>query len=766
MGALIFNSITLIWDVSFMWIRSVKTTKTPRRKEMQKNSKTKRFVRFFFIKVATAALVILSAFSKAGAEPIAKPAKVAELARQVEIRRTAYGVPHIKGETEAAAAFGFGYCQAEDHVLSIMRLILRARGELAKNFGGRENLESDFWNRQFRVHARAEETYDKLDPNFREVIEGFAVGFDYYIQLHRDKLPAWVQPVTPHDVAAHGLAGVMRFAFDRGGIIGSFLRKQGKKTAWEMDQSDGQQEMIGSNMWGFAPSRTASGKTILMGNPHQPWAEVSTYYEAHITVPGKLNFYGSTYVGRPILTTGFNDNLGWSHTVNYADLEEIYEFDLDPAHPDHYLFDGGSVPIKRDDVTVEIKDGDKSKSEARTFWHTPLGPVILRTDDKIYVFRSACYDQFRSYEQWYRMSKCKNFADFREALDMLEIPMFNLCYADVEGNIYYLWNGTVPVLPHEAHTDTAVHASRSPEIWTRFHPVAELPQLFNPKGGYVQNCNDPPYLTNLQAPLDPAKYPAYFGVNKLGLRTQHSLTLLDNDKKFSLEDVSDMKFSPRMLLAERMKKDLIEAVNASQPNDETRQALAMLEKWDNTVRAESRGSVLFADWWLRYSELRGTAIRPDSYAIPWSADQPISTPRGLGDKKRAVETFLRAMEETKKEFGGWDVSWGDVHRVRKGNVDVPVSGGSGFMGCFRVLEFGKEPDGKLKVTGGDGWIFTAEFTQPPRAYSVLGYSESEDEKSPYYNDQCALYADNKMKKVAFTESEIKEQLLRSYHPGE
>ncbi len=315
-----------------------------------------------------------------------------ELAEKVSIRRTAYGVPHIKGETLKAVAFGFGYCQAEDHLLNVMRSILRARGELAKYFGGDQNMESDFWNRQFQVRARAIATYPKLDPDFRSMLEGFAAGLNYYVRLHRDDVPAWVPTVNGHDIAAHGLTGVMRFAFNRGGIIRSFQRRQRVPAASAHDSGSG---VIGSNMWALAPHRTTSGHAILMGNPHQPWSEVATYYEAHLTVPGQLNFYGSTFVGRPVLTTGWNENLGWSHTVNYPDLEEIYEFDVDPKRPEHYLFDGASIPLTNEEAAVEVKTDQGMTRRTRKFLYSPLGPVIHNTSDKVYVLKSAVYDEFR-----------------------------------------------------------------------------------------------------------------------------------------------------------------------------------------------------------------------------------------------------------------------------------------------------------------------------------------------------------------------------------
>ncbi len=690
----------------------------------------------------------------------------ADLAAQVEIRRTAYGVPHIKAENERALGFGFGYCQAEDHLLSIQRLVLTARGELARTFGRAADVESDFYVRQFRVRERAVATYHKLDPDFRDLIEGFAEGMNAYIHAHREGLPAWVRPVTAHDVAAHGMTGVMRFAFNRNRIIERFLRAQrGEAESEETAALQAEEAVVGSNLWAFGPSRTRSRKAILMGNPHQPWSEVATYYEAHLTVPGVIDFYGSTFVGRPVLTTGFNAHLGWTHTVNYPDLEEIYELKLDPTRPEHFLFDGDALPIQRDDVTIEVKTDKGLAPQTRAFFHTALGPVIHRTDDRIYVLRSASYEEFRFYQQWFRMSQARNFAEFQAALALGAVPMFNTGYADREGNIYYLWNGTVPVIPHENQDARAVPAARSADIWTHFLPLKELPQLLNPKGGYVQNSNDPPYFTNLNEPLDIRSFPPYFPPHRLSLRTQHSLELIHNRKRFSLEDVVDLKFSPRMLLADRVKDDLIAALKLKAAEAETLRAREMLERWNNTTEMDSRGSVLFEIWWTRYqTECRRAGIEP--YAVPWSPEAPITTPRGLADAERAAQAFAWALGETSRLYGAWDATWGEVHRLRKGKVEAPVSGGGGAIGSFRVLDFRRdETDGKLVVRGGDSWIFAVEFGDTPRAYTVVGYSESEVPDSPHYDDQGELFAANKMKRAAFTEAEIEAQLLRRYRPS-
>jgi acyl-homoserine-lactone acylase len=98
-------------------------------------------------------------------------------------------------------------------------------------------------------------------------------------------------------------------------------------------------------------------------------------------------------------------------------------------------------------------------------------------------------------------------------------------------------------------------------------------------------------------------------------------------------------------------------------------------------------------------------------------------------------------------------------------VDVPVGGGSGGLGCFRVLSFRRAEDGKLVVSGGDGWVLAVEFGDQPRAYSVLGYGQSIREESPYFSDQAEMFARNEMKRVALTEEEIRAQAIRRYRPG-
>jgi acyl-homoserine-lactone acylase len=241
-----------------------------------------------------------------------------------------------------------------------------------------------------------------------------------------------------------------------------------------------------------------------------------------------------------------------------------------------------------------------------------------------------------------------------------------------------------------------------------------------------------------------------------------SLELIDTNQKLSLEDVIALKHSYHMLLPDRVKNDLITAVRASNPAPNVAQAVDVLTKWDNTVAPASKGALLFEVWWRRY--IQGSTA-DSMFAEQWSPKAPASTPRGLRDPARAVSAFICAVDETAKRYGAIDVAWGDVHRVRVGSVDVPVGGCNGDLGCFRVIWFRNEPDGKRAAAGGDGWILAVEFTDIPRAYSVLAYGESDRADSPFHDDQAAMFARGELKKVAFTPKDVDAQTIRRYRPG-
>ncbi|MFO7586466.1 MAG: penicillin acylase family protein [Gemmatimonadota bacterium] len=758
---------------------------------------------------ALAALAALAGASLAGAQAAREP-DGRPLPDRVEIRRTSFGVPHILAEDLDAAFYGLAWAQLEDHGARVVMGLVRARGDLARHFG-RDSIDSDFaWRRTWN-HAAA--TYGRLEPDTRAMFEGYAAGVNRYVELHPEEFPEWVEPAfTGIDVAARWAEEeiepkVRRFlrslaeresgagAGSRGAsavdAVPSGPRRGAADRAEGPDpEADGGAE-DGSNAWALAPSRTASGHAILLRNPHLNWR--AGYYEAHLRVPGVIDFYGDFRVGYPLyFNGGFNADLGWATTNNAPDIEEIYALAVDPERPDHVLFGGASVPLKSESLTVEFLAEGALASETRRFLLSPVGPVIHRTDSLVHAVKSAEQGQFRYAEQFLKMMRARNLEEWKEAMRIRAQVVSNFTYADREGNVYYVWNATIPRYPRPTGGDTLAVPAHGPEdVWSELFPWDSLPQLRNPEGGYLHNENDPFHFTNLNEPFDPADWPPYFPDQRLRLRSQHGLSLVSGGETLSLEDVVARKHSLRMPMAERTKSDLVAAVRAAAPAAleaaaaeaaggitgrgvaEILAAADLLAAWDATVAAGSRGAVLFKAWYYRYFDLviGEEDARPfderfnDLFAEPWDASRPTETPRGLSDPDAAARAFAAAVVETEAEFGAWDVAWGDAHRFRLGELDLPANGCSGTFGCFRVVYWDVAEDGRQVAQSGDAWVLAVEFGETPRAYSVLAYGQSSRVDSPHLTDQLEMFARGELKRVAFTEEEIARDLARSYPPG-
>jgi acyl-homoserine-lactone acylase len=683
-----------------------------------------------------------------------------DLSSRVEIIRTAYGVPHIRADDLRGFGYGLAWVQLEDYGPMVGLGLLRSRGDMARVFG-RDSIESDFLARPLR--ARAVASYHLLEQATRDVYEGFAAGVNRYVKLHPGEFPENFPAdfsgydVATRDVEPPSLAVARRFVARLAGGTGRGPATDPGEDSALPDPN------VGSNAWALAPSRTRSRHAILLRNPHLQWD--AGYYEAHATVPGVLDFYGDFRIGGPFTVIGgFNRDLGWATTNNAAPGEAIYALDVVPGAVDQVLLDGTAIRLIRETATVEYRNGPGFSSETREGWQTPIGSVIARTGGKVYVLRSAGEGEFRGGEQFLRMMRAGSLAQWKAAMRVNARTTSNFTYADRAGNIFYVWNAALPEFPHALVSDSvAIPVSATGQVWTRYVPWDSLPQLLNPKGGYVQNENDPPHFTNLLEPMDPARLPPTVPPPALSLRSQLALTLLTGaKKKLTLEDVVRLKHSYRMLLADRVKPDLLAAVRTSGDTALT-EAAGVLEQWDNTAGPDSRGGLLFEAWWRRYAS--GGRDTP-RYAVPWSKDDPMGTPHGLADPARAVSALRAAIPDLRRHSQRLNAAWGEVHRVRLGGKDLPVGGCGGELGCFRVLQFRQEPDGKLAARGGDGWILAVEFGDVPRALSVLAYGESPRPGSPYDGDQAELFARGDLKPVAFLAKDVDAGAVRRYRPGQ
>lgn len=722
-----------------------------------------------WLALAAAVLPASSQLTPATLIPVDSSAEAAVAAR-VEIIRTEYGVPHIYAQDLQSAAFALAWAQMEDWGGVTAFNLVRARGEWGRHHG-HEEMGGDFTAKE--TYARAVETWPLLMLETRAWYEGFAAGVRHFVRLHPGDFPEWMRPdFTGLDAHAREVQGWSRgdaAGFVRGLASATGARPPAPQTPWDEGEPaygpafEVNPLLDGSNAWTFNGTRTRSGKAILLRNPHLSWT--AGYYEGHVVVPGVLDFYGDFRIGGAFgIIGGFNKHLGWATTNNAPQISQVYALEADPSHENHYLLDGRSHALQERKTTVEYRAPDGGVgTETRSAWWTTYGPVIHQADGRIYVLKDPRAGEWRSGEQFLRMMTSSSLEEWLDAMRMRAYAQSNFSYADAAGNNVHLYNAKTPLLPHPITGDTAALARTSADIWQELVDFDDLPLYINPPGGYTTQTNDSPDFSNLNVPMDRDTVPPTVEAVRLRPRSQVSLDLIHGDLKVSLEDVVAMKHSPRMLMAERVMDELLEAIRGSgtASSGKLAQALAVLETWDRTAAAGSRGGVLFANWVSQYNQVIDTAR---FYREPWTPERPMETPRGIGSPKEAADAFASAVEWMDERGWAYDVPWGDVYRVVRGSVDEPVTGCLGTLGCFRTLAFTRDDKGRFVVNSGDGWVSAVEFTDVPRAYTVLAYGQSNQEGHPHFDDQAAIFARNQMKTVAFTREDVEKGAVRRYRP--
>jgi acyl-homoserine-lactone acylase len=717
------------------------------------------------LKFRAVALMCAAAAACALPSPQLSPAG---LARDVVIRRDRFGVPHITARTHEAAAFAFGYAQAEDHAPQIVRRLLAGRGEEAKYFGA-EGIENDFAMARLGSLAESRGGLDRVGQTFRRMLGAYAAGVNEYVRARRSLFPEGIPDFDAADV----MAGLRATAVESvgGPVVVRQLREkyEGQSPAEPRAVLD---EAAGSNALALAGSRTTTGKPILLGNPHLNWS--SLYWEAQVTVPAQMNFYGSTLVGMPVLRAGFNERLAFVQTNNAPDLDDIYRLPLDSRAPDHYLFDGKRYPLERRDVSIEVRNpaGERVRT-TRTYWFSHLGPIVHRSATDAFALRSVRLEAWQYFEGFFQAAQATSLDGFLRVMRRRYVPTSNFTYADANGNILYLWNARLPRRAEDGSSyELDVPASRK-YLWRGLHELDDLPRLLNPRGGYVQNANNPPQFACLADPLDMRRYPSYVERGELGLRPQLAITMLEERPRFSIEDVIRLKFDTRVLLAERIKPALLDALRrATALSADARAGMAALEEWDNRASAESRGAALFFRFWDTY--IRDVK---EPFATRWDGAQPVATPSGLSDIAAAIRHLEGAVRWMRDTYGDERAAWGDINRYRVGALDLPAEGCTGTYGCFRVQRFVNVEGRRRNVAGnladrgpvgfGDAWVLVVDFSTPtPTAWSVLAYGQTTDLASPHSRDQIQLLAGRRLRRAWFRPDEIRANLEREYRPIE
>ncbi len=568
---------------------------------------------------------------------------------------------------------------------------------------------------------------------------------------------------------------------------------------------DDVRERIGSNAVALGAEATDSGNGMLLGNPHFPWFGILRFYQMHLTIPGRMNVMGAALNGFPGINIGFNENFAWSHTVNTSVHYTLYVLTLDPADPTRYIYDGQSVPMTRKTLTVDVKQADGSIApQTRTYYSSSHGPVVVIpgqltwTSANAFALRDANLENWRLSEQWYRMNRAATFDEFKAAIkSVLGIPWVNTVAVDRQGNGYYASITATPNVstakqaacvppPFQPLTATGTFVlagSTAACEWTidastpqpGIFPASSLPELS--RRDFLANSNDSAWLINPAAPLtgfpDIASRDSYpqNGRTRIGiLQIQQRLAGADGrpGNRFTLPQLQETVLSNRMYFAEIMLPDALAAMcsgNLSHTVDgqtvDLTKACGVLAQWDRKAELTSVGVPLFEAWWNQVGKAASGV-----YTVPFSAGDPVNTPRGIAQGNAAVTTALRdALARSVLQLAAagipFDKPWGSVQFASK-NIPIPIHGGShragdwgtGIYNAIISAPVAQLPGARI-VNYGSSYIQTVTWDDNgPVVDAFLTYSDASNAGSSNYADQTLRFSNKQWIRQVFSETAI------------
>ncbi|MEQ3640255.1 MAG: penicillin acylase family protein, partial [Alteromonas sp.] len=396
-----------------------------------------------------------------------------ETAKNVTITRDNWGVPHIKGKTDADAVFGMLYAQAEDDFNRIERNYINAMGRLAEDLG-EDEIYRDLRMKLFIQPEQIKKQYEASPQWLKELMVAFADGLNYYLYIHPEVKPKVITRFEPW----------MALTFSEGSIGGDIERGVNMarladfygndmanvpyptKSTHSPDQLTS--EPGGSNGFAIAPSRTKNGNALLLVNPH-----TSFYFrhEAHVQSEEGLNAYGASTWGQFFIYQGFNERLGWMHTSTYVDvIDEYAETVIEKEDGLYYLY--GDEHRKLETRLIELpykgKDGTIQQKQV-TAYFTHRGPIVRSHNNK-WVSVRLMEEPIKALIQSYTRTKAQNYDEFYTAMKGLTNSSNNTVYADADGTIAYFHGNFVPRRDTAFDFTQPVDGSNPATDWQGIHP--------------------------------------------------------------------------------------------------------------------------------------------------------------------------------------------------------------------------------------------------------------------------------------------------------
>lgn len=657
------------------------------------------------------------------------------------IYRDKWGVPHIHGKTDRDVAYGLAWAGCEDDFKTLQEQMLAINGRYGE-VRGMDGVIADFAIHFMGIRDYARRHIDELDEATLQIVRGYVQGVNAYAALHPEELllPD-LFPTTDVDLVAGYMLGLVEIS----GAAQDLAKLADGSIVKELAD-----EERGSNAIAISAKKTEEGQTFLAINSHQPMEGWYSWYEAHLISDEGMNILGGTFPGAATIFHGTNEHLGWAHTVNHADFSDVYQLTMHPDKPYYYKMDDQWLPLEKKVIKAWVKLAGPIKIPiTRDIYKSEFG-ITFKVGDQFFAWRYQAGESVKAIEQWYKMNKASSWEEWKAALEIKGIPCTNIVYADKEDNIYFVSNARQPIRSNSINWKEIIDGQSSSSIWPdRYYPIDSLPYVLNPLSGFVFNTNNTPYSSSgdddnpdYKKVQETMSFQTPKEENNRSLRFQE---LMDTVTMLSYDEFLEVKYDrtyPRPLRALPYNEEKLLTQDPNQ-NKELEPAIKLLNNWNRSTRKDNEVAALF---------LLAKDALYQHYRKNGSVDD---------------EDFINAIDSASsllmKSYGKLEVPLGDFQRHRRGDVDIPIGGGSDVIAAMYSRP---DEDGKFKAFTGETYIQMVRFDSEkgPIIESVNAYGSSAEEDSEHFTDQMQLFADQNLKPMTLDLGQVKKEAVDSYHP--
>ena len=745
--------------------------------------------------------------------------KLKNIQKQTTVYFDDFGVPHIYAYSQKDAMTTLGYVHAQDRLWQMELLRRIAPGRLSEMFGSKL-VKTDKFFVGFGINENSEKAVAQLNKNTPEykLAMAYLDGVNQYLEEGKTPIEFQIlglkkEQFTLKDV--YNIFGYMAFSFAMAqktdplmtdirdklgseylkdfGLDGSLGKTQiknfygktidyseiSKSVASLLDNSP-VPAFIGSNSWVIAPQKTKKGKVILANDPHIPFSQPCTWYEAHIVTPDFEN-YGYYMAGMPFPPMAHNREYAYGVTMFENDDVDMFQEEVNPNNKSQYKIASGFQDFKIRKKTIKVKDSLDVVLEVK---ETQNGPVIndfldgIKSANPVSISWIYTQQHNQALEGLYAISHSRNLEDFRKGVSLIAAPGLSLMYGDAKGNIAWNTTGKLYKLDKTVNPNFILNGANGIDDKKEFLDFSKNPHAINPSWSYVYSANNQPEA------VDGYLYPGYYLPED---RAKRIVGLLDPKNNWTKEDVGRMIYDNTSSVAPSVANNLISVLDIKSLSSKEKQAVSILKKWNGSNDLKDVAPTIYNKWIYNYlkntfqDELGETdfIVLLNTHVIK----QVIASQIKNGSSIWWDDVSTKSKKETRKEILaksfhesisalenqlGKDVNswtWDRVHTLEhqhplgqvaalKSVFNVGPFEVSGSKEVINNLDFPFTDNGKYTVKAGPSTRRVIDFSDIENSMSILPTGQSGNPFSKHYNDQAEMYNTGKFRKMKMNKEEI------------